>query len=484
MSDRLTVEPAPSTGRAGIDTLDEIHEIARTAYRLYSERIDRRRRLRRTYLAELVRYARHYVEPGSRVLEIGVGTGDLLASLAASRAVGVDVSPEMLEVARANHPELELHAMAGEDLGPLEGPFDYVVMSDLTILLHDILGVLRQVRRLCHARTRLVFSFHSRLWQPVLTMLSALGLHHSQARTNWVTFEDLANLLRLAGYDVVHTDRGTLCPGPVPVASWIANRFLVRLPGIRHGALVNWVVARPRLPVEVEDVTVVCPCRNEAGNVPDIVRRVPRLGRRTELLFVEGGSSDGTWEAIQREVQNPGRDDLELRAVRQDGRGNAEARGGLFLILDADLTVAPEALLDFVSVVRDGLGEMVIGSRLVYPMRDEAMRFLNMLGNKFFARVFSALLGQTIKDTLCGTKVLLRSDYERLARGRTYFGDFDPFGDFDLLFGAAKLNLQIVEIPVRYGARTYGETNIRRFRDGWLLLQMSWLALRRLRFFA
>jgi len=113
------------------------------------------------------------------------------------------------------------------------------------------------------------------------------------------------------------------------------------------------------------------------------------------------------------------------------------------------------------------------GSRLVYPMEHEAMRYLNLLGNKFFSMAFSWLLGERIKDTLCGTKVLFRRDYECIAANRSYFGEFDPFGDFDLLFGASKLNLKILEVPIRYQERTYGETNIHRFTHGWLLLKMT-----------
>jgi hypothetical protein len=104
------------------------------------------------------------------------------------------------------------------------------------------------------------------------------------------------------------------------------------------------------------------------------------------------------------------------------------------------------------------------------------------LGNKFFSIVFSWLLGQSVKDTLCGTKVTWKSNYEAIAANRAYFGDFDPFGDFDLIFGAAKLNMKIVDLPIRYRERTYGTTNIQRWKHGWLLLQMVWFAARRLKF--
>jgi ubiquinone/menaquinone biosynthesis C-methylase UbiE len=474
------------------DSLQEVHDGVRADFQTYASEIARRRRWRSGYLSELIRRYRFYVEPGSTVLEVGVGTGDLLSALGASRGVGVDVSPEMIEIARASHPELELHHAPAEDLGMLEGPFDYIVLSDLTVHVYDILVFLQGLGRLCHQRTRLVLNFHSRLWQPVLHLLASLGLAHKHYRTNWVTAQDMRNLLRIAGYEIVKVDRSTLVPANVPLLSTLANRFLFRIPLLNHLCLVNWIVARPRMALASPStltVSVICPCRNEAGNVKNIVQRVPAMGRQTELIFIEGGSTDATLEAIQEEVLHQ-RGNVHLKVFKQTGVGKSDAvrlgfskaGGDVLMILDADLTVQPEDLPAFLAVLASGEGEFVNGSRLVYPMNDQAMRFLNLLGNKFFALCFSYILSQPIRDTLCGTKVLVRRDYERIAQGRSYFGEFDPFGDFDLLFGASKLNLKIIELPVRYRERVYGSTNIRRFRDGWVLLRMGWFGLRRFKF--
>jgi len=136
----------------------------------------------------------------------------------------------------------------------------------------------------------------------------------------------------------------------------------------------------------------------------------------------------------------------------------------------------------FFKVLVKGKGEYVNGVRLVYPMEDRAMRFFNFLGNKFFSLAFSWLLGRSIKDTLCGTKVMTRRNYEAIAANRTYFGEFDPFGDFDLIFGAAKLNLKFVDLPVRYRQRIYGDTNISRWSHGWLLLKMVVFAMHKIKF--
>jgi glycosyltransferase involved in cell wall biosynthesis len=234
---------------------------------------------------------------------------------------------------------------------------------------------------------------------------------------------------------------------------------------------------------------VIIPARNEAGNIAAAVARLPQLGAHTEIIFVEGHSRDQTWEAIQAVVQGY-QGPFTLKAFQQTGRGKADAvrlgyaqaTGDMLLILDADLTVPPEDLPHFVEVLATGHGEFANGSRLVYPRSKTAMPWLNTLANKIFALMFSFLLEQPLKDTLCGTKVLWRSDYDRIAAGRSYFGDFDPFGDFDLLFGAAKLNLHIVEVPIRYQPRTYGSSNIAHFREGLVLLKMCLYASRKLKF--
>jgi hypothetical protein len=473
-------------------TLETTHDKVRECFEEFAKEIEKRRFFRRAYLQELIRRYRFYIEPGARVLEIGVGTGDLLASVAASRAAGIDISPQMLSASRVSHPELELYELAAENNLGIEGQFDYIILSDLTVHLYDILQTLKGLRKFCHSRTRIIFNFHSRLWQPILSFLSAVGLHHRHYRTNWITTADLTNLMSLAGFDVLKSDRSTLIPVGIPMVSGLANRYLSRLPLVKHLCLVNWVIARvnPGVPGSTVSVSVICPCRNEAGNIPSLVRRLPPLGVQTELIFVEGGSTDGTWEAIQHEIASNTRKDLVIKSFRQQGRGKGDAvrlgfshaTGDVFMILDGDLSVSPEELPAFLEMLTEGKGEFINGSRLVYPMNDRAMRFLNLMGNKFFALAFSYLLDQPIKDTLCGTKVLTRRDYDRIANGRSYFGDFDPFGDFDLLFGAAKLNLKIVELPIRYRDRTYGTTNISRFRHGWLLLQMSLFGLRRLKF--
>jgi glycosyltransferase involved in cell wall biosynthesis len=233
----------------------------------------------------------------------------------------------------------------------------------------------------------------------------------------------------------------------------------------------------------------VIPARNESGNIENAITRLPKLGKNTEIIFIEGDSTDDTWDKIQ-EIQKKYSSTHDIKIGKQKGKGKADAvREGfriatcdILMILDADLTMPPEDMPKFYEAMASGKGDFINGSRLVYPMESEAMRFLNLLGNRFFSLAFTWLLGQKFKDTLCGTKVIFRHDYHRLVKNQKYFGSFDPFGDFDLIFGAHKLNLKIVEIPIRYKERTYGSTNISRFKHGIILLRMCSFAARKIKF--
>ncbi|HSN14202.1 MAG TPA: glycosyltransferase [Anaeromyxobacteraceae bacterium] len=442
------------------------------------------------YHERVARIYGHLVAPGLRVLEVGCGEGDLLASLSPSRGVGIDFSGAMLARARERHPELTFALVDAHEMA-LGETFDVVILSDLVNDLWDVQSVLERVRTHCTPSTRVVLNTYSRLWEQPLSAARRLGLARPMPRQNWLAVEDLENLLRLAGFEPFRRLREVLWPVATPLVASLVNRWLGKLWPIEHLALTNFIVARPA-PAQAERpppiVTVVVPARNEAGNVEAIFGRTPEMGAGTDLVFVEGNSTDDTFGAIERAIAaHPGR---RARLYRQPGKGKgdavrlgfAEARGEILMILDADLTVPPEDLPRFYAALTSGRGEFVNGVRLVYPMEDRAMRFLNLVANKLFGLAFSWLLGQTMKDTLCGTKVLWKGDYERIAANRAYFGDFDPFGDFDLLFGAARQNLRIVDMPVRYQERTYGTTNIHRFRHGLLLFRMLLFAARRLKF--
>ncbi|HSB02376.1 MAG TPA: glycosyltransferase, partial [Anaerolineales bacterium] len=380
-----------------------------------------------------------HIGPNQKVLEIGCAEGDLLAALKPARGVGIDFSEAMICRAKELHPELEFLQADAHDLSGLDETFDAIILSDLVNDLWDVQGVFEQLKRLCAPHTRIILNFYSRLWQAPLGLARILNLASSNLSQNWLTREDVDALLRLANFETIRVTQEVLWPLPL---GGLANRFLVRLWPFYELALCNVVIARPA-PQRSEEplVSVIVPARNESGNIKAIFERVPRMGRATELVFVEGHSKDDTYAAIEREIAaHPATPSLLLR---QTGVGKADAvrlgfsqaKGDVLMILDADLTVPPEDLPRFYEALVSGKGEFINGVRLVYPMEKEAMRAMNLLGNKFFSLAFSWLLGQPIKDTLCGTKVLWKQDYERIAGNRSYFGDFDPFGDYDLIFG-------------------------------------------------
>jgi SAM-dependent methyltransferase len=468
----------------------------KTEFRRYFEdnlEADRPNRFNAAYRDGDLKFMRFLIPPGKRVLELGCGRGDLLAALEPGYGVGVDFAPSAIARANELHPGLTFVLGDAEDpstLATIEGPFDYIVIADTIGLFEDIDDTLRRVHHLCAASTRIVIAYYSHLWEPILKAAEFIGVRRPQPRVNFIATVDFLNLMDLADFEVISQQQRQLIPFRWFGLGTFVNRYIAPLPGIRRLCLRTYLIGRPvrQFPDRQFSASILVPCRNERGNIENAILRMPRFGSSQEILFVEGNSSDGTFEECER-VRDAYRDSWNIKVLKQDGKGKgdavrkgfAAATGDVLMILDADLTMPPEALPKYHAVIESGKAEFVNGTRLIYPMENEAMRPLNLIANRFFAYLFSYLVNTRLTDTLCGTKVLLRKDYEVLARERGYFGNFDPFGDFDLIFGAAKQNLKIIETPIHYKARTFGETQISRFRDGWLLLKMVWFAYRKLK---
>ena len=441
----------------------------------------------RGYRRQLAHYYNLLIPAEASVLEIGCGTGGLLALLKARRKVGIDLSARQIETAQARVSDAEFHIMAGEALALTE-QFDCIIVSDTLNFAADVQLLFEQLQAVSRPDTRLFVNFHNSLWRPFLTCATWLGLKDRQPQNSWLAASDVVNLMQLADWSPVSQQGRLLLPLPLGGLETLVNRWLAPL--LQWFCLTVFISARPGRGASGlrPTVSVIIPARNEAGNIAAAVSRTPEMGAGTELIFVEGHSKDDTWAQIQKvQRENP---DRKIRIMQQTGKGKgdavrlgfAAATGDILMILDADLTMPPEELPKFHEVLASGRAEFANGVRLVYPMDKEAMQFLNLCANKAFGLIFTWLLGQPVKDTLCGTKVLRRAHYEKIAANRAYFGDFDPFGDFDLLFGAAKLNLRIADVPIRYKERTYGSTNIQRWKHGWLLLRMVLFAARKLKF--
>jgi ubiquinone/menaquinone biosynthesis C-methylase UbiE len=431
----------------------------------------------------------YLIPPGQSVLEIGCACGELLNAVSPARGVGVDFSKEMASCAKKNYPKLEIILAEASEFRT-EEKFDAIILSDLLNDLWDVQELFSHMKSWCHSDTRIMINSFSRVWQLPLNIARRHGFATPNLPQNWLTRDDIFNLLNIEGYEPIVSTGEILLPAKIPILQNLCNRYLSKIFPLNLLTLTQFIVARfPMTSLPKKPTTsVVIAARNEEGNVPHIFERIPKMGGGTELIFVEGGSTDDTYMAIKREIDR--RPNVNAKLFRQSGigkgdairKGFSEATGDILMILDADLTVAPEDLPRFFDVIIEGKAEYVNGVRLVYPMQDKAMRFLNLLGNKLFSIAFSWLLNRPIKDTLCGTKVMTKRNYEKIEKNRTYFGDFDPFGDFDLIFGAAKLNLKFVDLPIRYRERIYGDTNISRWSHGWLLIKMCFFAMEKIKF--
>ncbi len=431
-----------------------------------AEQRDKWKKRNKYYWQDLEKFSNYLVPEHASVLEIGCGTGDLIANLQAHKKVGIDFSDKIISLAKKKHPHISFHTMKAENI-TLEEKFDYIIVSNTIGYLNDIQKVFLQLKKVSHPHTKIIVTYYNFLWQPLLSLAELFRLRMRQPEQNWLSKEDIKNLLTLAGFDPYKEGERLIFPLYIPFISTFLNKYIAKLPLFNKLSLTNYVIAKPAPTTDESiwktqySVSVVIPARNESGNIENAILRTPMMGKHTELIFIEGNSKDDTWEKIQ-EVAQKYEHTHDIKIAKQDGKGKGDAvrkgfdmaTGDILMILDADLTMPPEDLPKFYDAIASGNGEFINGSRLVYNMDQKAMRFLNLLANKFFSIMFTWLLGQRFKDTLCGTKVLFKSDYEHLKKGRKFFGDFDPFGDFDLIFGAAKLNLKTVEIPIRYKERT------------------------------
>ncbi len=449
---------------------------------------DKWKKRNRFYHKILEKHFSFIIPEGSSVLELGCGTGDLLNAVKPSYGVGIDFSEKMLDIARGKYPKLEFIHSDANDFS-YNGKFDYVIISDLLSSLWDIQTVFKNLKKVVSHETKIIISTYNFFWEPVMRLGESLRIKAKQPLQNWLSVRDIQNLLELENFEIIKVDRKILVPKYIPIIHTIFNGFIANLPGINQLNLINFISARPvAMSKGSYSVSIVVPARNERGNIENAIKKTPDFGTHQEFIFIEGNSSDGTYEEMLRVKQSY--PDMDIKVMKQSGKGKGNAvreafdaaTGDILMILDADLTTPPEDMYKFYDALANNKGEFINGCRLVYPMEKEAMRFLNYVGNKFFGLFFSFLLGQKLKDTLCGTKVLFRNHYNLIKANRKYFGEFDPFGDFDLLFGAAKLNLKIVEVIVRYRDREYGSTQISRFKHGWLLIRMSMFAARKIKF--
>lgn len=419
------------------------------------------------YHTQIKKFYKQIIPEGSSVLEVGCATGDLLDYLKPSYGLGIDISRNMIEEAKRKHPGLDLvHGEISSIFA--RSDFDFIILSNLLDYIDDIYTFFVSLKRWMGEYTKLIINHNNPLWAPLIRIGAKFWLRTADAKRNFVTLRDACNLLEVLDFDISEKGFRLILPIYIPVVSHLVNKLFPRLYGINNFSSLQYIICRKRQLASKKkqlSCTVVIPCHNEEQNLVECVRRVSSPGSFTEIIIVDDGSIDNTFQiAKQISEQDP-----RVRAIRLEknlGKGNAvkvgfdNARGDVLIILDADMTVAPEDIPKFFNTIADGAAEFVNGTRMIYPMEKKAMKFLNFFGNKMFGVITSIILGQRNTDVLCGTKALLKRHYK-------YIKIEDcKWGDFDLLYGAAKLKLKLVEMPVHYKKRVSGSSKMKAIKHG------------------
>lgn len=459
----------------------------------FEQLASRRKKLRKRsgyYWESITRYCDFFSDENLSVLEIGCGTGELIGQINGRKKMGIDFSQKTIEVAKQQFPQVEFQVMQAEDL-QLNEQFDLIILSNLIGYVHDVKVVFEQLIKVCHPRTKIIVTYYNFLWEPILKLAESLGLKAKTPLQNWLSQRDISDLLQLSGFEVYRKTQRMLLPVYIPLLSGFINKFIANLPLIRL-LTINFfsfakLISRETFPPV--SVSVIIPCKNEAGNVEEAVKKIPSMGTFTEIIFCDDQSTDGTAGKVEGAIKNFPEKNIQLvygpGICKADNvwTGFEKAKGDILMILDGDLTVPPEELSLFYEAIINGKGEFINGSRMVYPMENKAMRFINLVGNKIFSLFFSYILDINIKDTLCGTKVLWKNDYEQIKKLRGFWSMKDRWGDYELIFGAAKSNLKIIDLPVHYRERKYGETKMKnRLKNGWLMFRMIFIALWKIKF--
>ena len=441
----------------------------------------------RTFHTEDLKFLKEIIPEKSNILELGCGNGQLLASLKPNYGLGVDFSKKLIKEAKKKYHKLNFVETDIEKLSKTIGnktKFDFVIICDTIGYLEDITDTLDSLHCFFNEDTRLIVSYYSPFWAPLLNLATLLKLKMVNINSTLLGTSDIFNFLDNSHYQTVRIDRKILMPFYFFGIERLVNRYVAPLPLLSNLCLRHYNISRSLKVINIKkkSASVIIPCKNERGNVVSAIKRLPRFTDDIEVIFVEGNSSDGTWKEINKVIKIYNKRDkkFKIKAYKQPSKGKADAvfyafdkaTNDILIILDGDLTVAPETLKKFWDKISSGEAEYVNGSRLIYPMDNNAMRLLNYIANKLFSILFTWLLGQRFTDTLCGTKVISKKNYLRAKKKNKDLGNFDPFGDFFIIFGASRLCLKINEVPIRYKARVYGKTQISRFSHGILLIKM------------
>ena len=436
------------------------------------------------YYDTIKTFVSRIIPPESSVLEVGCGTGEILDIVQPVRGVGIDISAKMVELAKQKFPQHTFIHSPIEDL-QIDEKFDFIILVDVADHVYDIMDVFGVLYRFCKPTTRIILTTINPWWDPILMFMEKIGAKMPEGPHNFVEKGNLAKILELMDFSVSYSGYMLLFPKKIPFLSFLVNALGTRTWGLKKLSSMQYMLIQPSVKNETDlgmGCSVVIPCHNEQDNIEDAVRRIPKMGRETEIIVVNDGSTDHTAQKVkelQGEIKN-----LKLIDYSPNrGKGYAVKKGfedasqEILMILDADISTLPEELPRFFHPLNKGMCQFVNGTRMVYPMENQSMRILNLFGNKIFGFIMSFITQQNLTDTLCGTKALYKSDFKRIQWG------LDKWGDFDLLFSAAKRGSRIMEVPVHYMSRKSGESKMKSFRHGLHLLRACFLGFKELVFF-
>ncbi len=355
-----------------------------------------------------------------------------------------------------------------------------IILTDLFEVSTDILELLSMVNKLLGKDGIIVICSINQKWNRILNLFERLNLKDGNQKRLFINSTIVLNIAKVTGLEFVTQRNKQIFPFRMLGLGSLINNILEILffPfsfGIRIYSILN---QQEKFNEEKKySKSIIIPAKNEEKNLKPLLNQIPELEEDHEIILAIGDSEDKTYE-VAKEIKEARCWPFEVKVIKQTGKGKAnavweaveEASKEVIIILDADISVNPETIVQFNSVIDTGKASFVNGTRLIYGMESGAMRIVNNLGNRIFQYIVSIIIGQKITDSLCGTKVFFRKDFNKIKLWKELVQMKDPFGDFDMIFTAGYFGLKILEIPVRYQARVYGVTQIKRFRDGYKLI--------------
>ena len=371
---------------------------------------------------------------------------------------------------------LDLNDSKLTSLSTINKKYQRIILTDVVENYDDVFALLNIVSNLLTIDGKLIISSINTKYLILSRTLEFLKLKDSNENTSYIHVKKIRNITSGVGLEYQKFYTKQLFPFSFFYVGNVINKIMEIISFQLNLGIKTYIIFRPAIITNSKNSkSIIIPAKNEEGNLVELVSRIPKF-ENTEIIFSYGKSKDNTLKVMKQITQSNKLFKFKLVKQTKNGKANAvwEAlnvvENDLIAILDADISVDPETLSDFFDIIEKNNADFVNGTRLIYDMEKNSMRFLNRIGNRFFQFFISKIIKEALTDSLCGTKVFKKSYLNDLYFWQNIFGKKDPFGDFDLIFAAAYSGQKIVEMPIVYRERKYGTTQIARFKDGFKLL--------------